>query len=57
MSRGASSFRVFIASKIKESCDEEKDYYMKAEAVFLRHVGSKYFTFCNAGCIFFLREQ
>ena len=32
--QGASSFWVFIASKIKQSCDEEKEYYTKAEMVF-----------------------
>jgi len=34
--QGASSFQVFIATKIKQSCDEEKEYYTKVEMVFLR---------------------
>ena len=34
--QGASSFRVFIASKIKQSCDDKKEYYTKAEMVFLK---------------------
>ena len=56
--QGASSFRVFIASKIKQSCDEEKEYYTKAEMVFFeRQVGSRYYvTSCNAGRIFYLKR-
>ena len=53
----ASSFRVFIASKIKQSCDEEKEYYTKVMKVFERQVGSRYcITSCNAGHIFYLKR-
>ena len=39
----ASSIRVFIASKIKQSCDEEKEYYTKVEMIFFeRQVESRY---------------
>ena len=56
--QGASSFWVFIASKIKQSCDDEKEYYTKAEMVFFeRQVGSRYYvTSCNAGRVFYLKR-
>ena len=39
----ASSIRVFIASKIKQSCDEEKEYYTKVEMIFFeRQIESRY---------------
>jgi len=56
--QGASSFWVFIASKIKQSCDEQKEYYTKAEMVFFeRQVGSRYYdTSCDAGRVFYLKR-
>jgi len=56
--QGASSFRIFIASKIKRSCGEEKEYYIKAEMVFFeRQVGNRYYvTSCNAGRVFYLKR-
>lgn len=55
---GASAFRVFLESKTRESCGDEKTYYVSAQKVVLeRQVGSRYYvTSRNAGRLYFLRK-
>lgn len=53
---GSSTFRVFLEHKVRESSEDDKEYYLSAQKVVLeRQVGSRYYvTSCNAGRLYFL---